>query len=150
MIRRVSTTTTSDAYTTGMVVNGALTIERFGNGPRISAILRQIIVKQTTTGVPDMDFIFLDSALSSDLTTLTNAAVVQINDTELTKIVGVASATASMLFEDNGIMFVTGLDVPMQLANPAADSNLYVIPVIRATSPVDWGDLEFTFVFEGG
>jgi len=149
MIRRVSSSTTSSAYTTGMVINGALAIERVTNAGRTQPILRQILVKQLTTGANDYDFIFLDSLLSTT-TTLADAAVIIIDDTDLGKIVGVASATANMLFEDNSIVYVTGLNIPMSVAYQPTSPDIYFVPVIRSTSPVDMGDLEFTFVFEAG
>jgi len=148
MIRKVSTSCTSSAYTTGMVVNGQLTIENVFNSNRLSPVLQSVIVNDTTTACPNLDLIFLDSAISTDVSTaLGDAVEITLADADMDKIIGIVQITSFAHFANNMIGFATALALPVSPAYVPSDKNLYFIPVVRGTSPVDWTSLSFTFNF---
>jgi len=146
MIKKVSTSCTSDAYSDGDTINGIITIDyacRNGRQP----ILHSVMVQDGSTACPNIDIVLLDATLSSATTTLTDNAICQIADADLTHILGVAQITTFVKFDDNSVGWAGNLGIPVAAADPAADPHLYFIPVARGTGPVDWGSLSFTFNF---
>ena len=148
MIRKVSTTCTSSAYTTGMVINGQITIDNVFNSGRLAPILHSVMVQDASTACPNLDLFILDSAISTDVSTaLGDAVEITLADADLTKIIGIVQITSFAHLANNSVGYATGIGLPLQAAYYASDKNLYFIPVVRGTSPVDWTSLTFTFNF---
>jgi len=146
MIKKISTSCSSDAYSDGDVINGILKIDYVCRSGRMP-ILHSVMVQDGSTACPNIDLVLLDANLSSATTTLTDNAICQIADSDLTHILGVVQITTFVKFDDNSVGFAGSLGIPVAAEDPAADPHLYVIPVARGTSPVDWTSLSFTFNF---
>ena len=146
MIKKVSTTLTSDAYGDGDVLGGVLSLEKTVTAGRITPILRQVMIQEASTAMPALDIFLLDSNVSSD-TTITDNTIVDLDDADLVKIIGVVSTTASIMLNDNSVAVIPNLNIPINVADPHTGT-LFILPVARAASVADPGAISFTFSFE--
>lgn len=153
IIRTVSVTCTTTAYEDGDVIQGPLVIEDVISHACPYPILRQIMVYDTSSACPEIDFLFFNEALSSDVTDLVDNAIVAIADADLHKIIAAASATDGELFDTNQIKLAKNLNVRVwSAAGPSgagsSNNDINFAAIARGASVADWPGATFRFVFD--
>ncbi len=136
IIEQNVTVEASPNYSAGDLVGGLLTLAHpiaDGNNKSIyptGGLIHQVLITDLAGVNINKDVVFFDTNPSA--TTFTENAALDINDTDLLNVIGVATVETWFSFNDNSVGQALNLAIPFVL--PAAATALYAAIVERGTA----------------
>ena len=118
----------TNIYAAGDLVGGKLTFSSFGETDLAGGIIQSVIIIDLDKEDTNKDVIFFDADPSN--TTFSENAALDVHDTDILNIIGVAQVTTWMDFNDNSVGQVLGLNMPFVI--PSGKS-LFAAMVERGT-----------------
>ncbi len=124
----------TDILADGDLVGGKLTFASFSEPAGSGGVIESVIITDLDAEASDVDVIFFDADPSN--TTFTENSALDINDTDLLNIIGVAQVTTWAAFADSAVGWALNLNMPFVIPS---GTSLFAAMVVRGGGTPTYG-----------